>query len=325
MTDLDGLISDPQKELLRKRSDIIGIGLILHAWGTIFICTWVAALFPNIFTLLLAGMLIGSRQLGLLILMHDAAHGLLFKSSKLNHFFGQWLCGIPMFADLTTYRPYHLKHHKHVLTQKDPDLVLTGHYPIPKSSLKRKLMRDISGQSGITQRTYQLKDSIKQTSGTKIDYSDHFWKKMGRSLLCNMMIFFLMLLLGPWWLFFVCWLIPLLTWYQLVLRVRNIAEHAAVEGDNSFQVARSVKANILEKIFIAPYWVHYHLEHHLLMWVPCYRLPQLNKFLCENGYKENLKKTVGYLNVLKEVTCESLANDPRSGSGAKGTFGQGYS
>ena len=83
--------------------------------------------------------------------------------------------------------------------------------------------------------------------------------------------------------------------------------------------------NILEKIFIAPYWVHYHLEHHLLMWVPCYRLPQLNKFLCENGYKENLKKTVGYLNVLKEVTCESLANDPRSGSGAKGTFGQGYS
>ena len=186
-------------------------------------------------------------------------------------------------------------------------------------------MRDISGQSGIAQRTYQLKDSIKQTFGTKIDYLDHFWKKMGGSLLCNMMIFFLMLLLGPWWLFFGCWLIPLLTWYQLVLRVRNIAEHAAVKGDNSFHIARSVKANLLEKIFIAPYWVHYHLEHHLMMWVPCYRLPQLNKFLCQNGYKDNLKETIGYLNVLKEVTYEGLANHPRSGSGAKGTFGQGYS
>ena len=154
------LFQIPQKRALKKRSNIIGIGLVLHAWVSIAICTWVAALFPNIFTLLLAGMLIGSRQLGLLILMHDAAHGILFKSPKLNHFFGQWLCGIPMLADLTTYRPYHLKHHKHVLTQKDPDLVLTGHYPIPKASLKRKLMRDISGKSGIAQRTYQLKDSI---------------------------------------------------------------------------------------------------------------------------------------------------------------------
>ena len=81
----------------------------------------------------------------------------------------QMLKPIPMFADLTTSRPYHLKHHKHVLTQKDPDLVLTGHYPIPRASLKRKLMRDISGKSGIAQRTYQLKDSITRTFGTKID------------------------------------------------------------------------------------------------------------------------------------------------------------
>ena len=116
-----------------------------------------------------------------------------------------------------------------------------------------------------------------------------------------MMIFFLMLLLGPWWLFFVCWLIPLLTWYQLVLRVRNIAEHAAVEGDNSFQVARSVKANILEKIFIAPYWVHYHLEHHLFTRCPWYNLPKAHQMLIKNGHLEKMCIENSYRDVLRKA------------------------
>ena len=325
MNELNGLVSSSQKNSLRKRSNLIGVGLVLHAWGIIAISAWVTVIAPNIFTFLFAGMLIGSRQLGLLILMHDAAHGLLFKSPKLNYLFGQWVCGLPMLADLRTYRAYHLKHHKHVLTKRDPDLVLTGHYPISRASLKRKLLRDIAGKSGVSQRTYQFRNAIGRKFEKNIDYWASFWRKMGRSLFCNLIIFFCMFSFGPWWLYFTCWLIPLLTWYQLVLRLRNIAEHAAVKGNDPFNIARSVEANLLEKIFIAPYWVHYHLEHHLVMWVPCYRLPQLNKFLHENGYTKKLKKTKGYLNVLREVTSKTMSSEPRSGSGAKGTFGQGYS
>ena len=35
---------------------------------------------------------------------------------------------------------------------------------------------------------------------------------------------------GYWWLYPVLWLLPLVTWYQLVSRIRNIAEHAVVLG-----------------------------------------------------------------------------------------------
>ena len=38
-------------------------------------------------------------------------------------------------------------------------------------------------------------------------------------------------------------------------------------------------ANFLERLFIAPYCVNYHLEHHLLFYVPCYNLPRVHRIL----------------------------------------------
>ena len=37
---------------------------------------------------------------------------------------------------------------------------------------------------------------------------------------------------GYWWLYPVLWLLPLATWYQLVSRIRNIAEHAVVPDND---------------------------------------------------------------------------------------------
>src|SRR3546814_7780755 len=51
----------------------------------------VFAVWPNPLTFIAAVMVIGGRQLGLAILMHDAAHGLLFRTRRWNEFAGQWL------------------------------------------------------------------------------------------------------------------------------------------------------------------------------------------------------------------------------------------
>ena len=80
---------------------------------------------------------------------------------------------------------------------------------------------------------------------------------------------------------------------------------------------------MLERIFVAPYWVNYHLEHHLLMYVPCYRLPLFHRFLQENGFADRLQVSRGYLAVLNEVTSPNII-DKDSGKRAIGTFGQGY-
>ena len=93
-------------------------------------------------TFLLAVMLIGARQLGMAILVHDAAHGALFRNRKLNDWVSDWLLAFPVLTDTKAYRAYHLEHHKYVQQPKDPDIGLSAPFPITKSSFRRKLWRD---------------------------------------------------------------------------------------------------------------------------------------------------------------------------------------
>ena len=95
------------------RSDMVGAALVLHAWLVIAAAMALFALWPNPLTLVVAIMIVGGRQLGLAILMHDAAHGLLFRRKAVNDRIAQWLCAYPVGTDLHLYRPYHLKHHRH--------------------------------------------------------------------------------------------------------------------------------------------------------------------------------------------------------------------
>ena len=57
------------------------------------------------------------------------------------------------------------------------------------------------------------------------------------------------------------WVVPSLTWYRLVVRIRNIGEHAVVpDDDDRLRNTRTTTANWLERAFIAPYNVQYHLN-----------------------------------------------------------------
>ena len=50
---------------------------------------------------------------------------------------------------------------------------------------------------------------------------------LGKALIVNAVLFALFWALFGWWTWFAFWLLPLLTWFQLVLRVRNIATFLA--------------------------------------------------------------------------------------------------
>ena len=67
---------------LSNRSNWKGLALIAHAWVVILAAGAVAVVWP--LTIPLAVMIIGGRQLGLAIMMHDAAHGALHKNRKSN-------------------------------------------------------------------------------------------------------------------------------------------------------------------------------------------------------------------------------------------------
>src|SRR3954454_187087 len=137
---------------LTSRSSLRGMWLVVHAWATIAAAITLVALWPNPLTWLLAVMVVGARQLGLAILMHEAAHGGIHSNKAINEWVGQWLCAVPVGADLASYRSYHLQHHKFTQQPEDPDLSLSTQFPITKESYYRKTVRDVMCQLFVKQR-----------------------------------------------------------------------------------------------------------------------------------------------------------------------------
>ena len=320
------LLSVVQLDAVRARSDGWGVYLVMHAWTVMFGAAALFTQWPNALTYGLAVVVIGSRQLGLLILMHDGAHGGLCRTPWLNRVLAQFACAWPMLADTHVYRNYHLKHHTRTQQPDDPDIILTGHFPITRASLRRKLWRDILGRTGFAQRKAQFLQAWGRAEQPVAARTAHYWHRLGPQTLVNVGLWWLAFGSGHGWLYITLWLVPLLTWQQLVLRVRNIAEHAVVRAPaDCFGNARTTLTNVVERALVAPYWVNLHLEHHLLMWVPCYRLALLRRYLCDNGYGERIETAAGYLAVLRQVTVER--SDQNSGQGRKratGTFARGF-
>jgi fatty acid desaturase len=302
----------PSGELatLRERIEWKGVGLIAHAWAVILGSFAMVAAFPNPLTYILAVMLIGSRHLGLIILMHDGAHGCLSPSVRRNMALSQWLCAFPVFADTLAYRGYHLSHHAHTQRQDDPDLVLSAPFPITKASYRRKFWRDITGMTGYEQRKAQLLNALGDRTWSFTRRARHFSEKIGPQLVVNTTLLVGLSAAGVWWAYPLLWLVPLLTWMMVITRIRNIAEHAVVpDSDDPLRNTRTTKANLIERIFIAPYFVNFHLEHHLLMYVPCYNLPKVHAILMNGPHAARMEVQPNYLSVLRLATAKPDAED----------------
>lgn len=311
------LLSLEEKRRLGAKSNVVGMLLVLHAWALILGSMALFAWWPNPFTFLLGVMVIGGRQLGLAILMHDAAHGLLFADRRLNDWVGSWLCAFPVFTSLTLYRPYHLQHHRFTQQAGDPDLGLSAPFPISRTSLRRKIVRDLSGQTAYLRRGDQIRRALGPADAPLIVRLGRLWQREKGALLVNAAMLIACGVAGYWWLYLALWLLPLATWYQFISRIRNIAEHAVVpDNDDPLRNTRTTYANPLMRLLVAPYWVNYHLEHHLFMFVPCWRLREAHRLLLAAGRRNSMEIKRGYLAVLKAATSATIDATRGGRSGA---------
>jgi fatty acid desaturase len=296
---------------LARRSAWIGPALVAHAWGVIGLAMAMAVVWW--FTIPLAIAIIGARQLGLAILMHDAAHGALHPNLKVNDWVGHHLTT----GGLATYRTYHLGHHKYAQQAEDPDLGLSAPFPITRLSLRRKIIRDLTGQTYYKQRWAGL---VKRLSERKA--GEPLWPILTDAAASRKRFFIGMAAtlavtvpFGLWWVWPVLWLAPQATWLPLVTRLRNIAEHANIAKDepDPLRHARTTHANLIERAFIAPYYVNYHCEHHMFMHVPCHHLPRVHRLMAEKGVLPKMLTAPGYLDVLRQASSKPARQDAGGG------------
>jgi fatty acid desaturase len=287
--------------VLSARSPWRGLALVAHCWLVIGAAVVIGVTWPPMVPLMVV--VIGNRQLGLFILMHDAAHGLLHPNRAINDWVARWFCG----SELDAYRPYHLQHHRYVQQSEDPDLVLSAPFPVTALSLRRKIIRDLTGQTFFKQRFGPLIGRIrvrKPGEGIWPLFVDEAGKQRV-FLSLNAAGFAFFAAAGLAWAWLLMWLLPMATWLPLVTRLRNIAEHALIaqNGTDPLRHARTTRANLLERLCIAPYWVNYHCEHHMFTQIPCWNLPAAHRALVEKGVAARMEVQPGYATVLRLVSA----------------------
>ncbi|NRA01044.1 MAG: fatty acid desaturase family protein [Myxococcales bacterium] len=290
-------LSRADVEQLLEFHDLRSWGSIALNWGLVLACFALVASWPNPVTLLVAVFVIGARQLGFAVLMHEASHRSLLRDRNWNDRVGNWLCAYPIWSDLRPYRPYHLKHHARTASAQDPDIGLVKPFPVTRSSFRRKVWRDLSGQTGLKfargawQRTFgcMREDPVAREAALGV-------------ALTNFVLLAVLASFGRPELYLL-WVAAWLTTHTLVTRIRSIAEHAITpDPDDPFGNTRTVLARPWERLLIAPNRVNYHLEHHLLMTVPHYQLPRMHRLLRERGVLDSACVEHGYSGILKRAT-----------------------
>ncbi len=297
------------RELLTLQ-DWRSVATLAVNWGGIAACFALVGWSANPLTIVLALFVLGGRQLGCAIVMHEAAHRTLFSHREWNDRIANWLGAYPIGGDVVPYRNYHLIHHAKTGTSADPDLSLTQPFPVTKQSFRRKVWRDLSGQTGWKQLIGTLKRDLgigekrtQRNQGLRPgERPDVGWHKVAPFLVSNLAILAVLAVFGRPELYLL-WIVALLTTYRLALRIRSIAEHAmSGPADDPLRNTRTTRVSWLERVFLAPNFVNYHLEHHLLMTVPHYHLPRMHALLRGRGVLDAaLIAEGGYVEVLRRA------------------------
>jgi fatty acid desaturase len=262
---------------------------IFFDWFVIIGTVVTSVHFSNPLVYLIAVAIIGNRQHGLAILMHDASHGRLLRNKRFGDIISDLFCAWPILITTQSYRENHLKHHQFANTEKDPDF-RSDRFPRTRSEIIPMLLRDVMGLNTWEQIKLAKKYNNEAKPGPILP------KVVFYGTVLALTIYF-----QVWTLLLLYWFVPMFTWFKLVLRIRAVADHTGVHMRTYPFDTRTIVPTILDRIFFAPHNCSYHLGHHLYANVPCLQLKKLHKELMKfEHFRENSQIVYGFHNLL---TC----------------------
>jgi fatty acid desaturase len=261
---------------LRRIDDVRNVGSVALTWAQALATIGAAAWLGHPLGYLAAVVLMGPAFARFAIISHEAAHKLLFTNKRANDVVGRWLLAYPAFVPFEVYRRSHFAHHKEEFGPNEPDLNLYNGYPVTRPSFRRKLRRDavgISGWKNLKPLLLALRSKVSRPLARNI-------------VVAQLVILGLFTLAGRPELYPVLWLLPWMTSWRVINRLRAIAEHGGMEHSpdrrrTTHHVARQSR---LARFWMVPLNTGWHLAHHVDMGVPWRNLPRLHQELVAAGW-----------------------------------------
>jgi fatty acid desaturase len=280
VTDLVRADGRPQPEF---RDRLRRIPSWRNAWSVAFL--WVqtigvialAVWWGNPIGFVIAFFLMGRAQAQFASLMHEAAHRLLLANRRANDLVGRWLLGYPVFTSTDAYRRVHMAHHRQEFGPDEPDIPLYADYPISNASFRRKLVRDATGRTGL--RLFGDQFAGFRSENPKVRHT--LWQ----ILLVQAVLLGTAIAVGYWWIYPVLWVVPYLTVWRFINRLRAIAEHGGMNASPDRRATtHSVHQHAITRCFLVPYNIGWHLAHHVDAGVSMRNLPRYHRALLDAGY-----------------------------------------
>jgi fatty acid desaturase len=259
--------------------------------GVIALAVWL----DNPFMWIAAFLLMGRAHAQIAALMHEAAHRLLFRNRRLNDWVGRWILGFPTFTPTDLYRRGHMAHHREEFGPNEPDIPLYRGYPISRASLRRKLVRDATGQTG-----WKLFKGLLRATRS----SDAVVRSQSRGIMATQVVVFaLFAIAGHPWLYLFLWFLPFLTVWRVINRLRAIAEHGGMEASKDRRLTtHTVKQSWLARFWMVPEHIGWHLAHHVDSGIPMSRLPRFHRELVRSGYVTDAIEYPSYLALWRKLS-----------------------
>jgi len=268
------------------RAELRRIPSLLNAWSVLWcygqnILILVAAVhFNHIALWLLAFLLMGRMHAQFASLMHESAHRLLFKHRGANDWVGNWLLGFPVITSTPAYRRVHMAHHREEFGPDEPDIPLYANYPITADSFRRKLLRDITGQTGIKLFRNQLRGFRSPDVRVR--------RTLLKMTLVQLIVVSTFFAVGHPWLYLTMFVLPYFTLWRVINRLRSIAEHGGLRADDDRRIAtHSVAQHPIARFYLVPYNIGFHLAHHVDAGVPFRHLPKYHALLRKSQYVDD--------------------------------------
>ena len=254
------------------------IGVWVQSVGVLVAASWIAdrSWWLGVAAWVAAFFLMGRAFARFSILGHESAHRLLFSNRRINDWVGKWLIAYPAFVPLDAYRRSHMAHHKEEFGPNEPDLGLYAGYPITAASWQRKLRRDANGNSG-----------WKNLKGLLFALRSATARPVAVKILAWQIVLFAGLWagLGHWWIYPVFWLLPWMTVWRVLNRLRAVAEHGGMQASPDRRITtHHVRQSWSARFWMVPFNTGWHLAHHVDIGVPFSKLPRLQQELEACGY-----------------------------------------
>ncbi|MDH3443984.1 MAG: fatty acid desaturase [Deltaproteobacteria bacterium] len=206
-----------------------------------------------------------SAMVGLTVMVHEASHKPLFKSTALNNFVVM-LCGLPILLPVSAFRTNHKGHHARRSSKVDPDEVAFPRLERLRSRSAYFVAFLAKASAFIT--VLPVSSVIRSDGRTRVQTMAEY-----TSLAAFLASLFWLVPLAAMW---KLWLLPLLI-TAIFTQLRAIAEHGATTRGDVFTATRTIVSNRFLSFMMCN--INYHLEHHLFPAVPWYNLPRIHQLL----------------------------------------------